>query len=171
MCVIYVQTASICNQSQLSNSIRSKMTIRQRWKGQTRFFEVKWFLSDIFPELTFFGKQRYDFAIMGPILLKIAFNELFKAIFGFWFAFLVKKPHRFFMFHLACKTLYLVKKTKLTVKKSRASMEISASTPTFTSSSTSIFAFYNTTKNPCHSEIWIICTKKALHHKKPCPSG
>ena len=106
MCVIYVQTASICNQSQLSKSIRSKMTNWQRWKGRKRFFEVEWLLLDICLELIFFGNQRYDFAIMGLILLKIAFNELYKAIFGFYFAFLVEKPYRFFVFHLACKTLY-----------------------------------------------------------------
>ena len=43
---------------------------------------------------------------MEPILLKIAFNELSLAIFGFQFAFLFEKPHCFFMFHLACKTQY-----------------------------------------------------------------
>ena len=58
MCVIYVQTASICNQSQLSSSIRSKMTDRQRWKGQKQFFEVEWLLSDICLKFNFFENQR-----------------------------------------------------------------------------------------------------------------
>ena len=80
---IYIQFSLICNQSQLSSSIRSKMTDWQRWKGQKQFFEVEWLLSDMCLKFNFFENQRYFLAIMGPILLKMAFNELSKAIFGF----------------------------------------------------------------------------------------
>ena len=46
-------------------------------------------------------------------LEKIAINELSDAIFKFKIAFTVEKLHRFFMFHLACKTLYVTPVKKL----------------------------------------------------------
>ena len=51
--------------------------------------------------------HRWDLAMMGPNLPKIAFRKLSGTFFGFWIAFLVEKLHRFLMSPLACHTLYL----------------------------------------------------------------
>ena len=86
---IYIQRALICDQAQLSSSIRLEMTAWGRWRGQRWHFVVFYFFFDICFDLTISTDKKHECTMIASHSQKIVFIKLSDAIFKLEIAFSV----------------------------------------------------------------------------------